>query len=76
MREPVGGHRVSGVPVFGVMRGQVWGLFGADQRITSGPAARRPHGKAGWLTAPERFADSPRNSSCTAGAVGHDPKPT
>src|SRR5262249_45996062 len=34
------------------------GLFGTDQRITSGPAVKRPHSKAGYMTAPERFADS------------------
>jgi hypothetical protein len=33
-------------------------LFGTDQRITSGPAATRPHSKAEYMTAPERFADS------------------
>src|SRR3974390_1043588 len=33
-------------------------LFGTDQRITSGPAAERPHSKAGYMTATERFADS------------------
>jgi hypothetical protein len=33
-------------------------LFGTDQRITSGPAAQRPHSKAEYMTAPERFADS------------------
>src|SRR5467141_4121690 len=33
-------------------------LFGTDQRITSWPAARRPHSKAEYMTAPERFADS------------------
>ena len=33
-------------------------LFGTDQRITSWPAARRPHSKAKYMTAPERFADS------------------
>ena len=33
-------------------------LFGTDQRITSGPAAERPHSKAEYMTAPERFADS------------------
>ena len=27
------------------------------QRITSGPAARRPHSKAEYMTAPERFTD-------------------
>jgi hypothetical protein len=33
-------------------------LFGTDQRITSGPAAKRPRSKAEYMTAPERFADS------------------
>jgi hypothetical protein len=51
-------------------------LFGTDQRITSGPAAmaaasrRRQSSKrkqAGYMTAPERFADT-SDSSCTAGA--------
>jgi hypothetical protein len=43
-------------------------LFGTDQRITSGPAAERPHSKAEYMTAPERFADR-QIPSCTAGAV-------
>src|SRR5262245_22054896 len=34
------------------------GHVGTDQRITSGPVARRPHSKAEYMTAPERFADS------------------
>jgi hypothetical protein len=33
-------------------------VFGTDQRITSGPAAKRPHSKAGYMAAPERFAES------------------
>jgi hypothetical protein len=33
-------------------------LFGTDQRITSGPAAKRPHSQAGYMAAPERFAES------------------
>src|SRR4051795_6197479 len=33
-------------------------LIGNDQRITSGPAVKRPHSKAEYMTAPERFADS------------------
>jgi hypothetical protein len=33
-------------------------LFGTDQRITSGPAAQRLHSKAGYMAAPERFAES------------------
>src|SRR5215470_11274210 len=51
-------------------------LFGTDQRITSGPAAKRPHSKAGYMTAPEHFADSqiplaPRAPSIHGlGAVG------
>jgi hypothetical protein len=32
-------------------------LFGTDQRITSGPAAKRSHSKAEYMTAPERFAE-------------------
>jgi len=43
-------------------------LIGNDQRITSGPAVKRPHSKAEYMTAPERFADS-QFLSCTAGAV-------
>src|SRR5208282_628845 len=43
-------------------------LVGTDQRITSGPAAKRLHSKAGYMAAPERFADM-SDSSCTAGAV-------
>ena len=33
-------------------------LFGTDQRITSGPAAKRLRSKAGYMAAPERFAQS------------------
>jgi hypothetical protein len=29
-------------------------LFGTDQRITSGPAAKRLHSKAGYMAAPNR----------------------
>jgi hypothetical protein len=32
-------------------------LIGTDQRITSGPAAKRLHSKAGYMAAPERFAE-------------------
>jgi hypothetical protein len=45
-------------------------LFGTDQRITSGPAARRPHSKAEYMTAPERFADSQIPLAPRAVAVG------
>jgi hypothetical protein len=44
-------------------------LIGTDQRITSGPAAKRPHPKAENKTAPERFAESQILFPCTAGAV-------
>src|SRR6266498_156029 len=47
-----------GKPVFGSAKKERVSLFGTDQRITSGPAARRPHSKAEYMTAPERFADS------------------
>jgi hypothetical protein len=32
-------------------------FIGTDQRITSGPAAKRLHSKAGYMAAPERFAE-------------------
>lgn len=51
------------------------GLFGTDQRITSGPAARRPHSKAEYMTAPERFADSQIPLAPRAPSI-HDPKRT
>jgi hypothetical protein len=47
-----------GKPVMGHARKKRVVLFGTDQRITSGPAAKRPHSKAEYMTAPERFADS------------------
>src|SRR5215471_13620687 len=33
-------------------------LFGTDQRITSGPRLQRLHSKAGYMAAPERFAQT------------------
>src|ERR1700716_3302136 len=50
-------------------------LFGTDQRITSGPAARRPHSKAEYMTAPERFADSQIPLAPRAPSI-HDPSAT
>ena len=47
-------------------------LFGTDQRITSGPAAKRPHSKAEYMTAPERFADSQIPLAPRAPSI-HDP---
>src|SRR3954463_787943 len=53
-----GRDRRSENPFLGHAKKERVGLFGTDQRITSGPAARRPHSKAEYMTAPERFADS------------------
>src|SRR3974390_70891 len=47
-----------GKPVMGHARKERVLLFGTDQRIRSGPAAKRPHSKAEYMTAPERFAYS------------------
>src|SRR5471032_2216712 len=47
-------------------------LFGTDQRITSWPAANRPHSKAEYMTAPERFADSQIHLAPRAPSI-HDP---
>src|SRR4030088_324638 len=53
-----GRDRRSENPFLGHAKKERVSLFGTDQRITSGPAARRPHSKAEYMTAPERFADS------------------
>src|SRR5436190_23369011 len=53
-----GRDRRSENPPWGHAKKERVSLFGTDQRITSGPAARRPHSKAEYMTAPERFADS------------------
>jgi hypothetical protein len=45
-------------------------VFGTDQRITSGPAVKRPRLKAGYMTAPERFADCQIPLAPRAVAVG------
>src|SRR5215470_6991488 len=50
-------------------------MFGTDQRITSGPAVKRPRLKAGYMTAPERFADSQIPLAPRAPSI-HDPSPT
>src|SRR6516164_2952105 len=47
-------------------------LIGTDQRITSGPAAKRPHPKAEYMTAPERFADGQIPLAPRAPSI-HDP---
>src|SRR6516165_4460282 len=50
-------------------------LIGTDQRITSGPAAKRPHPKAEYMTAPERFADGQIPLAPRAPSI-HDPLQT
>src|SRR5438094_4735517 len=62
-----------GKPVMGHAKKERVSLFGTDQRITSGPAARRPHSKAEYMTAPERFADSQIPLAPRAPSI-HDPK--
>ena len=61
-----------GKPVTGHARKERVLLFGTDQRITSGPAAKRPHSKAEYMTAPERFADSQIPLAPRAPSI-HDP---
>jgi TolB-like protein len=56
-----------GKPVTGHARKERVLLFGTDQRITSGPAAKRPHSKAEYMTAPERLIDLP-HTECLAHA--------
>src|ERR1700722_19457168 len=53
-----GRDRRSENPLLGHAKKERVLLFGTDQRITSGPAAKRPPSKAEYMTAPERFADS------------------
>src|SRR5271169_4475505 len=69
-----GRDRRSENPLVGHAKKERVSLFGTDQRITSGPAAKRPHSKAGYMTAPERFADSQIPLAMRAPSI-HDPKP-
>ena len=64
-----------GKPVMGHAKKERVVLFGTDQRITSGPAAKRPHSKAEYMTAPERFADSQIPLAPRAPSI-HDPLQT
>src|SRR6202140_2384726 len=66
-----------GKPVVGHARKERVLLIGTDQRITSGPAANAAASRwrqsskrkqAGYMTAPERFAEK-SDSSCNGGAV-------
>src|SRR4051795_10421371 len=68
-----GRDRRSENPILGHAKKERVSLFGTDQRITSGPAARRPHSKAEYMTAPERFADSQIPLAPRAPSI-HDPK--
>src|SRR5262245_42447052 len=67
-----GRDRRSENPSLGHAKKERVSLFGTDQRITSGPAARRPHSKAEYMTAPERFADSQIPLASRAPSI-HDP---
>src|SRR6476660_5481245 len=67
-----GRDRRSENPFLGHAKKERVGLFGTDQRITSGPAARRPHSKAEYMTAPESFADSQIPLAPRAPSI-HDP---
>src|SRR4030081_3010152 len=67
-----GRDRRSENPFLGHARKERVSLFGTDQRITSGPAARRPHSKAEYMTAPERLADSQIPLAPRAPSI-HDP---
>src|ERR1700693_5665240 len=64
-----GRDRRSENPYWATARKERVVLIGTDQRITSGPAAKRSHSKAEYMTAPERFAESQILFPCTAGAV-------
>src|SRR5438132_2333148 len=68
-----GRDRRSENPPLGHAKKERVSLFGTDQRITSGPAARRPHSKAEYMTAPERFADSQIPLAPRAPSI-HDPE--
>src|SRR5215475_9959223 len=70
-----GRDRRSENPSLGHARKERVSLFGTDQRITSGPVARRPHSKAEYMTAPERFADSQIPLAPRAPSI-HDPTRT
>src|SRR5262249_6912498 len=70
-----GRDRRSENPSLGHAKKERVSLFGTDQRITSGPVARRPHSKAEYMTAPERFADSQIPLAPRAPSI-HDPSRT
>jgi len=65
-----GRDRRSENPLLGHAKKERVVLIGTDQRITSGPAAKRPQSKAEYMTAPERFADGQIPLAPRAVAVG------
>jgi hypothetical protein len=67
-----GRDRRSENPLLGHAKKERVFVIGTDQRITSGPAAKRPHSKAEFMTAPERFADSQIPLAWRAPSI-HDP---
>jgi hypothetical protein len=70
-----GRDRRSENPLLGHAKKERVLLIGTDQRITSGPAAKRPHSKAEYMTAPERFADGQILLAPRAPSI-HDPLQT
>ena len=71
-----GRDRRSENPLLGHAKKERVVLIGTDQRITSGPAAKRPHSKAEYMTAPERFADKSQIPLAPRAPSIHDPEPT
>ena len=71
-----GRDRRSENPLLGHAKKERVVLIGTDQRITSGPAAKRPHSKAEYMTAPERFADNSQIPLAPRAPSIHDPNRT
>ena len=69
-----GRDRRSENPLLGHAKKERVVLIGTDQRITSGPAAKRPHSKAEYMTAPERFADNSQIPLALRAPSIHDPE--
>jgi len=71
-----GRDRRSENPLLGHAKKERVVLIGTDQRITSGPAAKRPQSKAEYMTAPERFADNSQIPLALRAPSIHDPTRT
>src|SRR6516164_4726757 len=71
-----GRDRRSENPLLGHAKKERVVLIGTDQRITSGPAAKRPQSKAEYMTAPERFADNSQIPLAPRAPSIHDPTRT